>query len=123
MPPSPPFQSLSAASTVVNGTSGDMTGVSALAATMHSGVVTVSGYAASSQIADVTPTNPFAHVQLQVSQDGATFVPVATVPVNGNGTYKLGPFSYPARFARASVIDIDSRITSIAISAYVASAT
>lgn len=100
-----------------------MTGASALAATMHSGVVTVTGYASSSNIPDVVPTPPFAIVQLQVSQDGTTFIPIAAVSVNANGTYKLGPISYPARYVRAAVVSIDARITAIAISAFVGSAT
>ena len=41
-----PFQSLTTASTILNGTSQDMSGATALAATMHSGVVVVSGYVA-----------------------------------------------------------------------------
>lgn len=90
---------------------------------MHSGVVTVTGYAASSNIPDVVPTPPYATVQLQASQDGVTFIPLAAVNVNGNGTYKLGPVSYPARYIRAAVTAIDGRITGIAISAFVGSAT
>lgn len=127
MPPSPPFQSLSLAGTVSSGISGDMTGASALAATMHSGIVVVTGYSATSQIADVVAQNPFATVQLQVSNDPASpavdWVPIAAVNFNGNGTYKLGPVAYPARFVRAVVTSIDARITAIGITAYVASAT
>lgn len=122
MAASSPFQSLNAVSTVFNGTSGDMTGTTALAATMHSGVVTVTGYAASSMIPDVVPTNPYATVALQVSQDGTNFVTLAQVLVNNNGNYKLGPVAYPARYARAAVIAIDPRITAISIACYVGSA-
>lgn len=118
-----PFQSLNAASTVFNGTSQDMSGTAALAAAMHSAVVTVSGYAASSQIPDVVPTNPYAQVQLQVSLDGTNFVTLAQVNVNNNGNYAIGPASYPARYARAVVVRIDPRITGISISCYVASST
>jgi hypothetical protein len=90
---------------------------------MHSGVVTVTGYAASSQVPDVVPTNPYAQVQLQVSQDGVNFVSLAQVNVNNNGNYALGPASYPARFIRAAVTKIDPRISAISIAAYVGSAT
>jgi hypothetical protein len=121
-PPSPPTVSLNAVSSVGPGSSVDMTGASALAATA-SCVVTVTGFATSpnadktSLAADLSAT-----VQLQASQDGSNFVTLGGVEVNANGTFRIGPAAFPSRFLRASLTRIGAAVSSLTVTAYVAAA-
>lgn len=119
-----PGQSLTSATSAGAGTAIDMmgaaTGVAGIGRTgLH---VEVSGYAATSQVADVVASNPHFTVGLEVSMDNSNWSRIAVVNGNGNtpaNTALTAQGVFLCRYARATLDALDTRITAITVNAWV----
>ncbi len=115
-----PAMSLDAVSSAQDGSGMDLTGTTAgpLPTTMFL-TATVTGWADTYNLQEVAAF-PYANVGLEVSRDNSNFVRVANVLVNGDGQYKSVPVQAPARYARAVLDALHTRITALTLTAWVA---
>jgi hypothetical protein len=113
-----PAVSLNAVTSAGAGTSVDLAGAATGVAipTSISMVVTVTGYTASW---DKVSAPPFAQIGLEVSLDSTNWVRLGALQASGNGQSSLVK-SFPARYARGNLDQLDTRISAITVTAWVA---
>lgn len=113
-----PGQTLNNATAAGAGTAVDITGgTAALCPNTISMIVAVTNWTETYNAA-VNSGHAAVVVGLEVSMDGTAYVRVGSVAVTGNGNYRCSS-PFPARFARATVDTLDSRV-SLTLNAYVA---
>lgn len=122
-----PGKSLNAATAAGAGASIDLSGAATGAAipSVISLVVTCATFTTSYDASSVA-AHAYATVGLEVSQDGTNWVRVGSVSVGAvtSGNRAQGTTaSFPAEFARAVLDALDSRISSISVTAWVAGGT